>query len=111
MTFSSMAEFLEWKQQEQLKENSQYVHKCAPQIIRDNRIWYYYCNRSGKYVCNSSGIRQTKSQGGEKIGEQCSAHMKVIENIQNGNVAIVYCKTHHNHKIELGQYVFLSQIV
>ena len=28
--------------------------------------------------------------------------MKVIENIQNGNVSIVYCKTHHNHKIELG---------
>ena len=101
MMFSSMAEFLEWKEQEQLKESSQYVRKCAPQVIRDNRIWYYYCNRSGKYVCNSSGIRQTKSQGSEKIGV-CSAHMKVIENIQNGNISIVYCKTHHNHKIELG---------
>ena len=63
---------------------------------------YYYCNRSGKYTCKSLGKRQTKIIGSAKVGEQCTAHMKVNQHILTGEISVRYCRTHHNHALNLG---------
>ena len=60
---------------------------------------YYYCNRSRVSRKRSTGARHTKSQGSR---ERCTAHIKATEDLTSGEGKITYCKTHHNHDINLG---------
>lgn len=77
------------------------VQNCGPRTSNHNRVWYFYCNRAGKYKPKGSNKRHQKSQGTCKIGEQCSAHLKAVQNINSGCVKVTYCSTHHNHVIKL----------
>lgn len=103
LKFQSYHSFLAFKNEEELKCNTQYVQQCGRQISTDGNSerCYYYCNRSGRYVSHSTGKRQTKSQGSCKVGSQCTAHMKVHHNKTNGTVDVHYCDYHHNHAVKL----------
>ena len=82
--FSDFSLFEAWKEQEERMSGSLFVLKSAPQIYLSTKVWYYYCNRSGKYVPKSMGKRHIRSQGTSKIGQQCIAHIKVTKNLVTG---------------------------
>ena len=99
--FHSLEEFMDWKEAEELANNSSFVQHCAPKINRKTQVWYYYCNRAGAYKCKSKGLRQIKTQGPSKIGEQCSAHMRAEKDLVTNMVIVRYCSTHYNHTTKL----------
>ena len=43
-------------------------------------------------------MRQLKSQGTNKIGSQCTAHIKEKVNEETGGVTVSYCSTHNHSK-------------
>ena len=90
-----------WKKEKEVKTNTQYVQKCAPYSDTNVKIWYYYCNHSGQYLPRGTNLRQLKTQGTSKIGEQCTAHIKATVILNTGRVKVQYCTTHHNHSINL----------
>ena len=69
-------------------------------VSEDSKKWYYYCNRARKYKPRGQGLRQMKTQGTSKIGQQCTAHMKVVQKA-SGQVSVEYCDF-HIHNICLG---------
>ena len=101
LLFNTLEEFHAWKAEEEEHTSSSFVQNCGQQRLPNARVWYYYCNRAGTYKSKGSGKRQLKSQGSSKLGEQCSAHIKVSEDIASGIITAKYCKTHHNHQIKL----------
>ncbi len=101
LDFTDIALFNSWKEEEEFRTNSQYVRKSAPYTDDTTRIYYYYCNRAGKYTSRGKQERQLKVQGTSKIGEQCSAHLKASVNVKSGHVTVLYCKTHQNHHTKL----------
>ena len=98
----NFAEFMEWKEKEEIKTHANYVQQCAPQMYTTNEHWYFYCNRSGSYRGKPTGMRHSKGQGSCKIGERCIAHMKAIKDTDTGEVVVHYCSTHHNHEVRMG---------
>ena len=84
----------------EVKTNSHYVQKSAKIVSIEDTKWYYYCNRAGKYKPRGAGVRQLKMQGSSKIGEQCTAHIKVSEK-KSGEVNVQYCG-YHTHPVSLG---------
>ena len=70
---------------------------CAPNVYGETKIWCFYCNRAGRFNPKGSEKRQIKSQGTNKIGMQCTAHMKATINLRSETVEVQYCATHHNH--------------
>ena len=97
LEFNDMQEFQSWKAEEQQKTKSEYNRKGAPYSDVNGQIWYYYCNKTGKYKPKGSNIRQMKLQGTCKIGKQCTAHMKVILKHGTSKVKVFYSSSHHNH--------------
>lgn len=85
-----------------MKTNSCFTKKCAPKEYADSEIWYFYCNRAGTYNPRGLGKRQLKSQGTNRIGKQCTAHIHVTINLSTKAVSIKYCATHHGHVTKLG---------
>ena len=98
--FPNLHSFLTWKQQKEQEANSQYVQPCSHQTSASTKRWYYYCNRSGKYVSRGDGTRQLKSQGTQKIGHCCTAHIKVTQDF-SGELHVEFCN-YHVHPIKLG---------
>ena len=101
LTFTSIHSFLEWKKQVEIESNSQYIQRCSKQTSKTSTRWYYYCNRSGKYVPQGVGKRSLKSQGTNKIGFTCPAHMKAVRDNSCETVQVEYYDG-HNHDISLG---------
>ena len=99
--FLTYEEFMTWKSAEEENINTSYVQHCGARTSTTAKVWYFYCNRAGKYKSKSSGKRQNKSQGTSKIGDQCSAHLKAVQHLNSGKVSVTYCNTHHNHAIKL----------
>ena len=100
MDFKNFQQFLEWKSVQEEKVDTCYVQHCGARTTQQNtKVWYFYCNRAGKYQPKGKGRRQLKSQGTSKIGEQCSAHLKVVQDVLTGSVKVTYCTTHHNHAV------------
>ena len=48
LEFDNWKEFCEWKEEKEKSTHSWYVQKCAPQQ-RQDKHWYFYGNRGGKY--------------------------------------------------------------
>ena len=92
--------FLCGRRRKNNKQNSQYIQKCAPQTHGIFKIWYFYCNRAGKYIPHGRDIRHIKSQGTSKIGAHCMAHIKARMNEDTGHVTVTYCGS-HTHPIKL----------
>lgn len=101
LEFNNMKEFQSWKAEEEQKTSSEYNRKGAPYSDVNSQIWYYYCNRAGKYKPKGSNIRQMKLQGTCKTGKQCTAHIKVTIKHETSKVKVFYCSSHHNHAIAL----------
>ena len=99
--FHTFDEFLEWKEAKELANKSSFIQHCAPKTYQTTQVYYYYCNRAGVYTCMSKGVRQTKTQGTSKIGEQCTAHMRAEINLLTNKVVLKYCSTHYDHSTQL----------
>jgi len=89
---------MHWKQEEEYRTNTFYVQHGAPCTSAGVQVWYFYCNRSGKYKAKGEGKRALKTQGSSKIGMFCSAHMKVKQTLSEEKVTIEYCSSHHTHE-------------
>ena len=100
--FDDYTLFVKWKEEEESRNSCTYVQRCAPQMRQDTRFLYFYCNRSGKYTAKGEGKRALKLQGSCKLGEYCSAHIRVRENLKTSRVSVNYLSTHHNHDPEEG---------
>ncbi len=83
---------------EEHRSDSSFVQQCAPKLYTNTR---YYCNRAGVYKYSSQGIRQTKTQGTSKIGQQCTAYMRAESTLTSKMVTLRYCLTHYNHATKL----------
>ena len=62
-------------------------------------MFYYYCNRVGTYKSEGTGKHQLKTQGTAKIGSQCSAYIKAVQDINTHKIHCYYCPicpTHYN---------------
>lgn len=101
LNYEHFDDFLRWKNQEETTTRSQYTLQCAPQTSLQTKVWYYYCNRAGKYTPKGQQKRQLKTQGTNKTGHQCSAHMKVSQDIKTGHITVFYCSYHHSHETNL----------
>ena len=77
------------------------MQQCAPKLYKENKVWYYYCNRAGIHKPRGTQVRQLKSQGTSKVRGHCTAHMKAIVNQTCGQVQVKHWATHHNHKTQL----------
>ena len=79
--FSTSSEFLTWKSEEEEVNNSSFVWQCAPQLssTRNEKKYYYYCNRSGHYKAKGTGARQLIVQGSCQVETACTAHLKVTK--------------------------------
>jgi hypothetical protein len=98
--FPNFDDFLEWKKGEENRTKTSYVQKSSSRIRNQVKFWYYYCHRSGVHRTVSKGKRALKLQGSCKLGQYCTAHMKVSQRDSSDVVTVEYCSTHHNHKPE-----------
>ena len=108
--FDSFQDFLKWKAEEEAHTNSLYVQHLGSRVRGNTTWWYFYCNRSGHYNPRGSGRRMLKSQGSSKMGETCSAHLKVERNDTTGHVTAHYCSTHHSHKKQIAHLKIPEQV-
>lgn len=93
LEFDNINFFNVWKKDIECKTDSCYVQRSSSIVSRNEKKWYYYCNRAGIYKTRGKGSRQLKSQGTSKIGKQCTAHIKATEK-QSGEVSVQYCDFH-----------------
>ena len=105
MSLSSMSHLtiktiLQWKTTEERNTQTSFVQQRGPKRRVGEECTYYYCNRHGDYRPKGNGICAMKSQGTCKIGEQCTAYMKVTTSMISGKVSVEYC-TNHNHEIAI----------
>ena len=98
LNFENFSSFIIWKEGEELSSRSQFVQKCSPYTSTQQKVWYFYCNQSGGYTSREEQLRQLKSQGTNKIGSQCTAHIKAKVNKETGGVTVSYCSTHNHSK-------------
>ena len=108
--FDSFQDFLKWKAEEEAYTNSLYVQHSGSWVRGNTTWWYFYSNRSGHYNPRGSGRRMLKSQGSSKMGETCSAHLKVERNDTTGHVTAHYCSTHHSHKKQIAHLKIPEQV-
>ena len=101
IVFDSFDEFLQWKEEEEIRTNSWYVQRCAPKQCGFKEHWYYYCNRAGKYHTIGTNKRCLKSQGTSKQISHCTSHIKATVNKESNVVTVEYNSTHYNHSTNL----------
>ena len=73
--------------------------QCSPKQRDNYIIYYYYCNRTGKFTSKGHGKRSLKQQGTSKIGGHCTAYIRVKE-FESGEVEAEMCD-HHIHEKKL----------
>ena len=87
ISFNTLEEFYEWKEEFEITTHSLFVLKCAPQVSSNGmKVFYYYCNRAGTYKSEGAGKRQLKTQEKAKIGSQSSAYIKVVQDIKTHKI-------------------------
>ncbi len=108
--FASFKEFMQWKAVTEVNTQSYYVQQSGSRV-RGAATWtYFYCNRSGCYQPKGSGRRVLKSQGSTKIGGICTAHLRVKQNNDTGNVIVYHCSSHHGHLKEIAHLRIPEQV-
>jgi len=96
LTFDSLDDFYQWKEEKRVRTSSWYVQKCAPQLNNEKEHHYYYCNRAGKYRSRGKGERGLKSQGTSKVVSHCCAHIHATINKKTNAITVHYNSTHYN---------------
>ena len=94
-------EFEKWKEELEIKTNSNFVKATGEKHNSDKELVYYYCNRSGFFSSESSGVRGQKSLGTSKLNSYCTASI-VVHKYQNGSICAEVCSTHYGHSFILG---------
>ena len=102
LEFETFQHFLAWKEKEECETQSSYVQQCAPTQLNGKELWYFYCNRAGKYNQKGRGERSIKGQGSSKTVRHFSAHIKATKDLKTECVTVNYTCTHYNHKTQLG---------
>lgn len=98
-----ISDFEEWKNSYEEKERCSFVLTSgAKRTFDNNKVCYYYCNRSGYFRSKGKGERHTKSQGSSKLNTYCTAAMKATTDSKTGVVVVEFCEKHYGHEIELG---------
>ena len=57
LNFENFSSFIIWKEGEELSSRSQFVQKCSPYTSTQQKVWYFYCNRSGGYTSRGEQLR------------------------------------------------------
>ena len=99
-TFGDMDNFLRWKSSEEKSTQTSFVQQCGTKKRKTEECTHYYCNRHGHYQPQGNGKRAMKSQGTCKVGDKCTAYMKMTKCLANGTISVEYC-TNHTHKLEI----------
>ena len=95
ISFNTLEEFYEWKEEFETTTRSLFVLKCAPHVSSNGiKVFYYYCNRADTYKSEGAGKHRLKTQGTAKIGSQCSAYIKAVQDIKTHKIHCSYCPTH-----------------
>ena len=101
-TFNDMDSFMTWKMEQEVNTQTSFVQHRGAKVRKceECTVTHYYCNRQGDYHPKGKGKRGMKSQGTCKLGETCTAYMKVIKCLKDGKIAVEYC-TDHSHEIAI----------
>uniref|UniRef100_A0A1X7VUM5 C2H2-type domain-containing protein n=1 Tax=Amphimedon queenslandica TaxID=400682 RepID=A0A1X7VUM5_AMPQE len=97
-SFSTLHEFIKWKESFEENARSSYVLHCAPKCHSDSS-YISYCNRSGKYASKGKGVRELKMQGSSKIGTHCPAYIRAKKD-EDGQLEVKLCN-YHIHELQL----------
>ena len=109
INFASTDDFFAWKEEEELKSDSQYIQKCSSRGTGLFKTWYFYCNRAGAYLPRGKNVRQLKSQGTNKLGMHCTAHIKAKQRRDTGHIKVTYCDA-HTHPVRLAHIQIPKQV-
>ena len=90
---------MDWKEHHENDSLSSFVLHSSPKQRENYVIYYYYCNRTGKFKQKGTGKRSLKQQGTSKLGGHCTAYIRVKE-YESGEVEAKICD-HHIHEKEL----------
>ena len=83
ISFDTLEELYEWKEELETTTRSLFVLKCAPQLSNGMKVFYCYCIRAGAYKSEGTGKCQLKTHGTAKIGSQCSQSSTGHQHTQN----------------------------
>ncbi|XP_018318467.1 zinc finger protein 624-like [Agrilus planipennis] len=97
LTFSSTADFEQWKKQVEDETQSQYsMDSGARPLLNGTSKKTYNCNRS--FTCKSKGIVTSK------MGRACPARMELtFQNDMGSTISVKFWKTHCGHTEGIGQ--------
>ena len=103
------ADFRDWKREQEEDSNSTFVKQTGSKTDKNqNKITYYYCNRTGFYTSKDIRQRQLKSQGTDKLNAHCTASIKTTIHHITGEVGVETCHTHYGHRQDLS-HICLSE--
>ena len=75
-------------------------------ISREQAVTYLICHRSGHYKPTmkdqSMRKRKMKPQGSCKMNGYCTAGIKLLKNLESGEVKCEICHTHYGHPLDNG---------
>uniref|UniRef100_T1JDB6 C2H2-type domain-containing protein n=1 Tax=Strigamia maritima TaxID=126957 RepID=T1JDB6_STRMM len=113
-TLATMTAFEEWKQQEEVATNSEFVKERGDiQAVDGSRKIMYRCSRSGTFKPQGVGKRALKKQGSRKINAVCPSRM-VIKIEKNDTIEqaiqVEYVKTHFGHSLNELDHLSLSKV-
>lgn len=99
----TISAFTEWRLKEEEEKKVNYVQYTAPKQRKDGLRYYFVCHRSyDKDQRATKNVRESKSQGTNKIGKACPSTITATDSKENGVIA-VYCEVHVGHIAELGR--------
>lgn len=100
LKFSSLQEFKDWKEKEELATSTRYVQHRGCKTNMDKTITTkYFCHRSGAFKSKGKGERALKITGSCKIDKCCPSFIRTVA----GPISVeaTYCKTHIGHQNEI----------
>ena len=96
-----MEQFQQWKDDEERKTSSFFIQHTSSKTLKEGTVTYFMCNRTGNPRPHGEGKRNMKTQGSNKSGASCIAHMRLMFHNSTRVVTVQYCSTHTGHSIKL----------
>lgn len=103
--FTSDAVFKEWRQQYEKDRMVSFIYRGGTKKISVlQSVTYMICHRSGHYkptmADTATRKRKMKPQGSCKIGGYCTAGIKLVRNLEDGEILADICHTHYGHPLD-----------
>ena len=96
-----MEQFQQWKDDEERKTSSFFIQHTSNKTLKEGTVTYFMCNGTGNPRPHGEGKRNMKTQGSNKSGASCIAHMRLMVHNSTRVVTVPYCSTHTGHSIKL----------